>query len=84
MALKIDTEFKQIAIEKAYLRVAAPVIRRGNEFLEFVLEYAANESAPYFNAKAFECPYDLGGANPIEQAYEYLKTLPEFADAIDC
>lgn len=25
-----------------------------------------------------------GSANFIQQGYEYLKTLPEFADAIDC
>lgn len=27
---------------------------------------------------------DLDGDNFIKQAYEYLKTLPEFVDAIDC
>ena len=27
---------------------------------------------------------DLDGSNFIQQAYEYLKTLPEFADAVDC
>jgi hypothetical protein len=27
---------------------------------------------------------DLDGPNPIKQAYLYLKTLPEFADAVDC
>lgn len=27
---------------------------------------------------------DFEGPNPIKQAYLYLKTLPEFADAIDC
>lgn len=27
---------------------------------------------------------DLTGANHIQQAYEYLKTLPEFANATDC
>ena len=27
---------------------------------------------------------DLDGPNFIQQAYEYLKTLPEFADATDC
>lgn len=27
---------------------------------------------------------DLDGPNPIKQAYEHLKTLPEFADAVDC
>jgi len=28
--------------------------------------------------------YDLDGENPIKQAYIHLKTLPEFADAVDC
>lgn len=27
---------------------------------------------------------DLQGGNPIEQAYMYLKTLPEFSGATDC
>jgi hypothetical protein len=27
---------------------------------------------------------DLEGGNFIKQSYEYLKTLPDFADAIDC
>lgn len=27
---------------------------------------------------------DLNGKNFIKQAYEYLKTLPEFAGAVDC
>jgi hypothetical protein len=27
---------------------------------------------------------DFDGPNPIKQAYLHLKTLPEFADAIDC
>jgi hypothetical protein len=30
------------------------------------------------------CPYDIEGDNPIKQAYEHLKTLPEFEGAIDC
>lgn len=31
-----------------------------------------------------EFPLNLDGTNPIKQAYLYLKTLPEFADAVDC
>jgi hypothetical protein len=27
---------------------------------------------------------DLEGPNPIKQAYLHLKSLPEFADAVDC
>ena len=34
--------------------------------------------------KYYEFPLDLEGPNPIQQAYLHLKTLPEFADAIDC
>jgi hypothetical protein len=29
-------------------------------------------------------PYNLDGVNPFEQAYLYLKTLPDFANAVDC
>lgn len=29
-------------------------------------------------------PLDLDGPNPIKQAYQFLKTLPEFSDAVDC
>lgn len=37
-----------------------------------------------FSVLSFECVYDIDGANPIAQAYVYLKTLPEFVDAQDC
>jgi len=44
---------------------------------------AANTAVP-LSIKSFEFPVDLDGPNPIKQAYEHLKTLPEFKDAIDC
>ncbi len=34
--------------------------------------------------KQYQFALDLEGSNPIKQAYEYLKTLPEFTDATDC
>jgi hypothetical protein len=34
--------------------------------------------------KTYGFKIDLDGPNPIKQAYEYLKTLPEFSDAEDC
>lgn len=37
-----------------------------------------------FDEKLHVCNYDINGSNPIAQAYAYLKTLPEFADAVDC
>mgnify|MGYP007101623561 CR=1 FL=1 len=29
------------------------------------------------------CDYDLNVDNPIKQAYDHLKTLPEFSGAVD-
>jgi hypothetical protein len=34
--------------------------------------------------KSFTFVPDLDGPNFIKQAYLHLKTLPEFADAVDC
>jgi hypothetical protein len=34
--------------------------------------------------KTYEFSPDMNGKNFIAQAYEHLKTLPEFAGAIDC
>ena len=37
-----------------------------------------------FDEKTFYCEYGINGENPIKQAYLHLKTLPEFADTVDC
>jgi hypothetical protein len=34
--------------------------------------------------KIYEFAHDLDGSNYIKQAYEHLKTLPEFAGATNC
>ena len=39
---------------------------------------------PFFAEQIFSCAYDVTGENPIKQAYVYLKTLPEFANAANC
>lgn len=37
-----------------------------------------------FITKIYEYKPDLTGSNFIRQAYDYLKTLPEFDEAVDC
>jgi hypothetical protein len=37
-----------------------------------------------FSDAGFACVYDISNANPFAQAYQFLKTLPEFSDATDC
>jgi hypothetical protein len=52
--------------------------------ISFVVCYYASKNHAAFCSKHHTCPYNLSGANPLEQAYLHLKSLPEFADAVDC
>jgi hypothetical protein len=67
----------------AYHRVEA-VSLLGKETIKFhVRSYIATDK-PFFDEQVLSCVYSLEGENPIKQAYEYLKTLPEFSAAVDC
>ena len=87
MALKktVNTRFG-IKIEDAYVKVTE--IHRLNKQSGFAIVSSyvdANKSADlFFEQSGIDFPYDLNGNNPIKQAYEHIKTIPEFADAIDC
>jgi len=48
-----------------------------------VRSYTATDK-PFFAESVLSCDYEISGANPFAQAYEHLKTLPEFEDAEDC
>lgn len=39
------------------------------------------DNRPYRNATTYECPYDENMT--VEGAYNYLKTLPQFEEALD-
>lgn len=54
---------------------------KSNAFVNYSDE-ANQDNVLFF--KNFEFETDLDGENSIKQAYLHLKTLPEFAGAIDC
>lgn len=83
MALKktAETNFG-FNIPNAYHRVENIKLRKTS--IDFqVLVYVDSEKNA-FEYKNYSCGYDLEGDNPIKQAYEHLKTLPEFEGATDC
>jgi hypothetical protein len=67
----------------AYHRVEGVQVEKDRMAFQ-VRSYKDNTGLPHFSDSSFNCAYDLVGNNPLMQAYEYLKTLPEFADATDC
>ena len=56
----------------------------GKKEIEFRVRVSVDGIKPHFADAAFFCPFDINGSNPFAQAYAHLKTLPEFADAVDC
>jgi hypothetical protein len=49
-----------------------------------VVVFSAEANGSILFERNFLFQFDLEGPNPIKQAYLHLKTLLEFADAVDC
>ena len=84
MALKMDTALPiGFTARGAYYRVETPMIALDKVSMSFRLRCYVAPDKPAFDDTGFWVPYDINGANPIAQAYAHLKTLPEFAGAVD-
>jgi hypothetical protein len=70
--------------EDAYLYILNIVYNK--EFAVITLALCANQGEPPFDYLEYKFFPDVttGSVNFAQQAYEYLKTLPEFSDATDC
>jgi len=84
MALKKSvTTVYGFEIPDAYHRVEG-VQLISKTMIRFQVRSFADKEKAHFADSQYECVYDMNGQNPIKQAYEHLKTLPEFAGATDC
>lgn len=84
MAFKVDFDFKGVPVSGAYAEVTHTGFSAEKDEQYFTLTYRASKDAPEFHAHGYSAPYVLDGPNPFEQAYAYLRTLPDFRYAIDC
>jgi hypothetical protein len=84
MAITLDVKMPcGIAAKKSYCRVESVALVT-KDSINFNLRFYINSTAQIaFDEKNFTAPYDLEKSNPILQAYDFLKTLPEFSSAID-
>lgn len=84
MALKISyTTHHGIVIPEAYVRVES-IRFIGKSQIDFSGCIYYDPLKSVLESRQMFCAYDIAGDNPIAQAYTHLKTLPEFADAVDC
>jgi hypothetical protein len=84
MALKktIQTQYG-VEVKNAYCKVSTLTIIDKIKIGFNVASFADVNLVPIVTQQ-YICNYDINGENPIKQAYLHLKTLPEFADAVDC
>ena len=84
MALnKTTTSSQGFEAVNAYHRVEGLCLVT-NQSMTFRVRTYKDVSFPAFADNGYSFSYDITGENPIKQAYEYLKTLPEFSNATDC
>ncbi|WP_259902549.1 hypothetical protein, partial [Klebsiella pneumoniae] len=83
MALKMTFNFNGVTVVDGVLNVIMPSISTDQTTLSFGLAYRVSESDPLLNSETYSCPYDLTGADPFAQAYNYIKSLSQFNDAVE-
>jgi len=72
-----------IKIEDAYHRVEG-IKLDSKTSISFTVSSYADKTKQAISSQPYSCEYDLDGDNPITQAYDFLKTLPEFESSEDC
>jgi hypothetical protein len=80
--ITIQVGSKEVVFTGAYAKVTE---YHGDKVrMTFVVSWSESAGESAIRQSTFGCAVDLNGDNPIRQAYLHLKTLPEFADAVDC
>ncbi len=81
MAIRKDFEYKGLVVVGAYIRVNNLC---GNKSSLGITVGIYTSTDNLITTSDYQFDYNVDGANPFVQAYEYIKTLPEYTDAIDC
>jgi hypothetical protein len=85
MALKKKIEaiaFGKKIVVDAYIKVDS--VSGNKQNISYSVITFADDKKSVVVQNTFYFAPDMSGANFIQQAYEHLKTLPEFEDATDC
>lgn len=80
MAIINNLQYKGLTKSDGYFKVANVDLNKTSMTFNVAACYSQGEDALYYDT--YTCDYDLYGKNPIEQAYEHIKSLPKFLDGI--
>lgn len=75
----IEANTKKVLIENCYIKVES--ISGTKDLIKIQVSLTASTLK---SKKSYEFTPSMDGGNFIKQAYEHLKTLPDFDGAMDC
>lgn len=81
---KQDHFYGTLSIPDAYWRVDKVASTKQRAICTVSVNKKDNDHYVMVEEKIYDFIPNLDGGNFIRQAYEYLKTLPEFSGAVDC
>lgn len=79
---KFDTDFGSITVPECYIKVSMVEVNKNNGMAN--VSFYDKPNGKLLHAKIYAVPHDLNGSNALIQAYNHLKTMDEFAGAVDC
>ena len=84
--LKLTNNFgTETTIENAYIKVGEVVFAKPRALTSVLFKKTKEDDVPVkVERYSFESIVGQNAKDAIAQGYEYIKTLPEFADAVDC
>jgi len=71
-----------LVCNSAYIRIDRVITSKLSSVID--VGFYSNSDLPPFHTITLNTVPLLNEVNVLQQAYEHLKTLPEFADATDC
>jgi len=72
-----DVEFSD-----AYIKVEN--VKISKTFADALIYIFKSKDGQFLKSENVAYDYDINGLNPIAQTYNRLKSLPEFANSVDC
>jgi hypothetical protein len=78
----VDNFGQDVVLQNAYVKVK--LTSSDKKTTNCYVDIRKVKDGDVFETKLYGFFHDLNGKNFIAQAYEHLKTLPEFSGATDC
>jgi hypothetical protein len=81
--IELKNNFGELSFfPNCYIKVAT--VSGNKDSIACCVNFQKNEGGQFLDSQSFTFTPSMTGSNFIAQAYEHLKTLPEFDGATDC